>query len=79
MLRLTTDGLPTGVLKRLLLVPLSWTEGAWTVNCASTSYDLHSQAELDALGATGCDSVPGNLIVGNASDLTYLDGLANDR
>ena len=61
----------------LLLMSLLWAEGAWAAECAQTDYDLYTQAEVDALGATGCDSVSGYLIIGNGLVLTNLDGLAN--
>ena len=38
---------------------------------------FNTQAEVDALGATGCDSVSGDLRIENSSDITNLDGLAN--
>ena len=49
----------------------------WGVDCASPDYDLRFQAEVDALGATGCDRVLGDLFVTNMSSITNLDGLAN--
>ena len=38
---------------------------------------FNTQAEVDALGATGCDSVSGELRIRNSADITNLDGLAN--
>jgi len=49
----------------LVLLPLLWVEGAWAVSCADVDYDLTSQAEVDALGATRCDSIGGNLMIRN--------------
>ena len=56
---------------------LGWTGWAVAAACSSTNYDLNTQAEVDALGATGCDSVSGDLRIENSSDITNLDGLAN--
>ena len=56
---------------------LGWTGWAAAAACSSTNYDLQTQAEVDALGATGCDSVSGDLRIENSSDITNLDGLAN--
>ena len=41
---------------------LGWTGWAAAAACSSTNYDLNTQAEVDALGATGCDSVSGYLV-----------------
>ena len=56
---------------------LGWTGWAAAAACSSTNYDLNTQAEVDALGATGCDSVAGDLYIRNSSDITNLNGLAN--
>ena len=53
----------------LLLLPLLWADGAWAAECQNTSYTLDTQAELDALGATGCDSIRGSLTIQNSSDI----------
>ena len=60
-----------------LLLPLLWVEGVWAVDCPSEDYDLNSQAEVDALGAAGCDRISGYLYIGNSTDITNLDGLTN--
>ena len=56
---------------------LGWTGWAAAAACSSTNYDLDTQAEVDALGATGCDSVSGYLRIEDSTDITNLDGLAN--
>ena len=61
----------------LLLLPLLWADGAWAAECEQTNYDLNTQAEVDALGASGCDSVRGDLEISQSSDTTNLDALAN--
>ena len=66
----------------LLLLPLLCADGAWAAECVQTDYDLNTQAEVDALGATGCDSVRGHLLIGFSAAFTSdriltLDGLAN--
>ena len=60
-----------------LLLPLLWVEGAWAVDCAYPNYKLNFQADVDALGATGCDRIRGYLRINSATDITNLDGLAN--
>ena len=63
---------------------LGWSGWAAAAACSSTNYDLNTQAEVDALGATGCDSVSGYLTIRDSSyfiedstDIRNLDGLAN--
>ena len=46
-----------------LLLPLLWVDGVWATPCADTYYELTTQAEVDALGQTGCISV---------SDIVYF-------
>ena len=63
-----------------LLMPLLWADGVWATPCADTDYDLRSQAEVDALGQTGCTSVRGRLVIGRTSgsdDITSLESLVN--
>ena len=64
------------VARLLVLLPLFWVGGVWAVDCPRDYY-LESQAEVDALGATGCDRILGSLYIGNSTDITNLDGLAN--
>jgi subtilisin-like proprotein convertase family protein len=47
----------------------------WAVVCPSTSYELTSQAQVDALGAVGCDAITQNLTI-RGSDITNLDALS---
>ena len=61
----------------LVLLPLLWVEGVWAVDCPDTNYDLNSQAEVDALGSAGCDTVLGDLWIRFSSDITNLGSLAN--
>ena len=56
---------------------LGWTGWASAATCSSTDYNLSSQGEVDALGASGCDSVSGALIIRFSTDITNLDGLEN--
>ena len=63
------------VARLLVLLPLLWVEGVRAVDCPSNNYDLNTQAEVDALGAVGCDTVTGNLSVYGSTDITNLDGL----
>ena len=64
-------------LRLLILLPLIWVEGAWALDCPDDNYVLNTQAEVDALGATGCDRIWGRLHIGSSTDITNLDGLAN--
>ena len=65
------------VLRLLVLLTLLWVEGVWAVDCASTNYDLNSQAEVDALGASNCTSIIGNLNIANSADISNLNALVN--
>ena len=60
-----------------LLLPLLWVREVWAVDCPQEDYELTTQAEVDALGATGCDSISGNLRIRDSTDITNVDGLAN--
>ena len=68
---------PFAVACLVAVASLGWTGWAAAAACSSTNYDLNTQAEVDALGATGCDSVSGYLYIRNSADITNLDGLAN--
>ena len=61
----------------LLIASLSWSGTAAAAACESTNYDLNTQHDVDALGATGCDSVVGYMVITEWADITNLDGLAN--
>lgn len=58
-----------------LLLPLLWVDGVSATPCESTSYDLTSQAAVDALGQTGCTAVFGSLRIQNSTDITNVDKL----
>ena len=60
----------------LAVASLGWTGWAAAAACSSTNYELNTQAEVDALGATGCDSISRYLLI-SGTDITNLDGLAN--
>ena len=76
--RMSTSMLrPFAVACLVAVASLGWTGWAAAAACSSTNYDLNTQAEVDALGATGCDSVSGYLYIRNSTDITNLDGLAN--
>ncbi|MDA7583900.1 proprotein convertase P-domain-containing protein [Luminiphilus sp.] len=68
---------PFAVTCLVAVTSLGWTGWAAAAACSSTNYSLKTQAEVDALGATGCDSVAGDLQISNSTDITNLDGLAN--
>ena len=78
MPRITTPMLrPFAAACLVAVASLGWTGWAVAASCSSTNYDLNTQAEVDALGATGCDSVSGDLRIENSSNITNVDGLAN--
>ena len=78
MPRVSTSMLrPFAVTCLVAVASLGWTGWASAAACSSTNYDLNTQAEVDALGATGCDSVSGYLDIRESTDITNLDGLAN--
>ena len=78
MIRISTSMLrPFAAACLVAVASLGWTGWAEAAACSSTNYDLNTQAEVDALGATGCDSVSGNVYIRNSADITNLDGLAN--
>ena len=62
--RMSTSMLrPFAVACLVAVASLGWTGWAAAAACSSTNYDLNTQAEVDALGATGCDSVSGYLYI----------------
>jgi hypothetical protein len=65
------------IARLLVLLPLFWVEGVWAVDCPINNYALVSQAEVDALGATGCDTIRGFLVIGGSDDITNLNSLSN--
>ena len=50
---------PFAVACLVAVASLGWTGWAAAAACSSTDYYLSTQAEVDALGATGCDSISG--------------------
>jgi hypothetical protein len=74
--RLSGSRLPRKALP-LLLLPLLCADGAWAAECSQNSYFLDTQAEVDALGAAGCDRVWGDLEITSSADISNLDTLAN--
>ena len=50
-------------------------EGAFAGPCAEASYNLTKQEEVDALGATGCDVITGDLSVDKSADVYNLERL----
>ena len=62
----------------LLACSVLCSEGALSADCSNTDYDLGSQAEVDALGAEGCDTITGSLVIGGyATDLSSLVNLTS--
>ena len=64
------------ILRCVLLLTLLWMETVWAGNCASNSYTLASQAQVNDLADTGCDTIRGNLSIDSGANLTNVDGLA---
>ena len=80
MHQLNTKSLSTVAATLALLVPLTWVEVAWAVDCIDTNYRLHSQSAVDALGATGCSHVSGDVEITSYSTddpISNLDSLSN--
>ena len=76
MTRISTSMLrPFAAACLVAVASLGWTGWAAAAACSSTNYDLNTQAEVDALGATGCDSVSGDLRIEQSSDITQVDAL----
>ena len=50
-------------------------EGAFAGPCEEASYNLTKQEEVDALGATGCDVITGDLSVDKSADVYNLEPL----
>ena len=61
----------------LLIASLSWSGTTAAEICSSNDYELSTQAEVDALGAAGCDIISGYLYIRSSTDITNLNGLAN--
>ena len=76
--RMSTSMLrPFAVACLLAIASLGWTGWAAAAACSGNPISLSTQAEVDALGATGCDIVSGDLYIRNSTDITNIDGLAN--
>jgi len=65
------------VARLLVLLPLLWVDVVWAVDCPYTSYSLSYQSEVNALAATGCTVVLGDLTIINSSDIYNLDALTS--
>ena len=71
------------VTRLLVLLPLLWVEGVWSVDCPQENYTLRTQAEVDALGAIACDHIVGRLHVtfsthsDSSKNIINLDGLSS--
>ncbi len=58
-----------------LLAVALWNGSALAGACAEASYNLTKQEEVDALGATGCDVITGDLSVDKSADVYNLEPL----
>ena len=58
----------------LATIVVAESSDAWTAVCSSADYNLLNQADVDALGAAGCDEISGRLTISGA-DITNLEGL----
>ena len=69
------------LIKRLfgIVILVSLCDTAWSSDCPEINYTLTSQAEVAALGDTGCTRIRGSLTVqeGEAGAITSLDPLSN--
>ena len=68
---------PFAIACLVAVASLGWTGWATAAACSVTDHELTTQAEVDALGATGCDSVLGYLYIIDDTDITNLDSLAS--
>lgn len=61
-----------------ILLSVGWSSAVGAAACSSPGRFilLTTQAEVDALGATGCDSIPKGLIIEGA-DISDVDALIN--
>ena len=59
----------------LTIIAAVGSSNAWAEVCPSTDYNLTSPAEVDALGATGCDAISGGLRI-SGTDITSLNSLS---
>ena len=59
----------------LFLAVALWNGSALAEACAEASYNLTTREEVNALGATGCDLVTGDLTVVDSSDIYNLEPL----
>jgi len=59
----------------LLLAVALWNGSTLAETCAEASYNLTTQEEVNALGATGCDLVTGDLTVVDSLDIYNLEPL----
>ena len=59
----------------LTIIAATGSSTTWAVVCPSPGYDLITQAQVDALGASGCDKITQSLVI-EGSDITNLDALS---
>ena len=64
------------VSRLLVLLPLLWVEGVWALNCPSVNYYLNSQSAVNNF-PQNCDTVTGDLVVSDTSDVTDLTPFSN--
>ncbi|MDB4491111.1 proprotein convertase P-domain-containing protein [Luminiphilus sp.] len=60
----------------LTIIAVAGSSAAGAAPCPGFTYTLTNQAEVDALGETGCDVIEGSLNI-SGSDITNIDSLAN--
>jgi len=62
--------------RTILASSLTYSLGVWADTCPEDSYKLATQAQVDALGAKGCDKVVGNLEIIDSDEIYNLEPLA---
>jgi len=61
--------------RAVLVSSLTYSCGVWADTCPEDSYKLATQAQVDALGLTGCEIVTGNLEIIDSDEIYNLEPL----
>ena len=81
MRTLLPQSLSIAALTLFLMAPLIWVEGTWAADCSAHNYTLRTQADIDALGAEGCDTITGALSIrtygSSIADVNNVDALTS--
>ena len=61
--------------RAVLVSSLTYSFGVWADTCPEDSYKLSTQAQVDALGVTGCEIVVGDLEIKDSDEIYNLEPL----